>query len=232
MDKTKDDLFGKSADNILIKISEWYLDNGFSISNKKEVDIQIFKIITENKKDFLLLSDHQISKQLRISITKVNQLKSEIQLRYRILKENDILIEFLEKLTTGLFEVKDNEFSIKIDNPIVRNEVEYILQANNIFYDSSFKNEIISFKQDKLSELLIQLVQKSGTEIEIKQRILEFIKMLKKKTKVKISFENEPKRNDNLQDFLKKFITTIKDNKEFLVTLASLGFDVFSFIAK
>ena len=140
----------------------YYLQRGFGSMTKKDVELWVFyQLLAQEDK-----SDYEFSRELKITETRVKNLRYEAQLVYG---ENDDkkLEEQLKQLFTkakcrdGAIEGK---IILSISNKMLRQYLADILEKDNRIYDSSFNSAIVSLSASDyfwvLQELFLDKKQK------------------------------------------------------------------------
>lgn len=155
----------------LAEIIQTYLNRGFGSMNKNDFEVWIFnewRKLQDND-----LSDYQISKELKISETKVKRLKYEADLKYS--SDNDekkLQEQFFELLKNAKYKKENSKIQFVIKDKLLRGYINDCLEKDGRFIDSSFNSNIVSIHVDDFSFLLdeFEYVDKEEILKEAKNR--------------------------------------------------------------
>lgn len=158
-----------SKESITIEeIIQSYLKRGFGSMNKNDFEVWIFnewrKLQDKN------LSDYAISKELKISETKVKRLRYEADLKYSSDNDDDKLQEhFFELLKTAKYKKENSKLQFVIKDKLLRGYISDCLEKDGRFMDSSFNANMVSIYVDDFSFLLEQFKEVIDTDKIIKE---------------------------------------------------------------
>ena len=159
----------------LTEIIQSYLNRGFGSMNKNDFEVWIFNEWRKlQDKD---LSDYQISKELKISETKVKRLKYEADLKYSSDNNDEKLQEhFFELLKNAKYKEcknENNKIQFAVKDKLLRGYISDCLEKDGRFMDSSFNSNIVSIHISDFIFLLEQFECINKKEIlkEAKKRI-------------------------------------------------------------
>lgn len=144
-----------SAQKFAIEFMEAYLQNGFGRMSKTEIDILIFHLLSDEV--FSSFSNYELSRVLKISGTKVANLKYEASLRYSKYDDDTLKDEFAKIVDRSKFKVDKDKITFCIENKLVRSYIDDQLKLAGSFSDTSFNRELVTIHSDMLLELLKQL---------------------------------------------------------------------------
>lgn len=145
-----------SKESITIEdIIQSYLERGFGSMNKNDFEVWIFnewrKLQDKN------LSDYAISKELKISETKVKRLRYEADLKYS--SDNDekkLQEQFFKLLENAKYKKENSKLQFVIKDKLLRGYISDCLEKDGRFMDSSFNANMVSIYVDDFSFLLEQ----------------------------------------------------------------------------
>lgn len=114
----------KAKEEFTEKFTEEYTRNAFGALSTKEIDLLVFKLFQQmgliKKED----SYYDISRLLKISLTRVKSLSLETKLRDSKVNEKYILDEIMRSLIKSEF-IQDNKFiSFGIEDQLIRYDLE------------------------------------------------------------------------------------------------------------
>ena len=158
-----------SKESITIKeIIQSYLGRGFGSMNKNDFEVWIFnewrKLQDKN------LSDYAISKELKISETKVKRLRYEADLKYS--SDNDekkLQEQFFKLLENAKYKKENSKLQFVIKDKLLRGYISDCLEKDGRFMDSSFNANMVSIYVDDFSFLLEQFKEVIDTDKIIKE---------------------------------------------------------------
>ena len=160
-----------------------YLQNGFGIMNKGELEVLIFHLFRVDK-SFNCKSIFEISRELHISETKVRKLIYDADLRYGQTDDKFIKNEFFHCLTLAKFHSDNNMILFPIDNKVVRSAIDDKLKSLGYFSDTSFNRDIFSIH----IEALVALVDSYYDETVKKTVLNKCEKIIRKSKNDKLTF--------------------------------------------
>lgn len=205
----------------LKKAIDAYLKRGFGSMNKHDFEVYIFNELLKTK--YRDKSNYEISRDLKISESKVKSLYYEANLRYAVDFDQECQSAFIEAIKKIKFQQakKDDEIKLSfvIEKMSVRKYLEHKLKEKGRFVDFHFNTEVITVSSDDFFNLVeecaggqirtkIQEEIKNGNIPSIKEVIKDFIE---EHTKV---FGGSASNIISLTvDDIIEFVTTKKNNK-------------------
>lgn len=109
---------------------------------------------------------HEISLELKISETKVQNLIYEVELKYR--ENHNFIEQLINIIEKGKYEVDDGKVKFAVRNPLVKQYFEYEIRRLEGVSDGSFAKHIISISTATFEKLLLKLYGDSTKADEIK----------------------------------------------------------------
>lgn len=147
-----------------------YLSRGFGSLSKREIDILMLDLLVKcgNLED---ISNFDLSLKLKITETKIKNLKYEANLRYRENTEEFIRHSFLSLLEKAKLK-KDTATTINmaIEDNFLRNAISAKLKKNGSYTDTSFNSEIVKIHIEDFVYLL-DIFYTGNEKEKIKQEI-------------------------------------------------------------
>ena len=128
--------------NFVEKFLENYLAPSFGAMTKSEIDILVFHLLEDS---FNKLSNYEISNLLKISETKVKNLRVNSYLRYNQ-NEKQILKNIIKRLSDSIstkVDIKNNEVRFTLENPVEKRVMIAKIKELGENIDFSFNNEIL-----------------------------------------------------------------------------------------
>ncbi|MCZ6150102.1 hypothetical protein O6B96_03395 [Campylobacter ureolyticus] len=128
--------------NFVEKFLENYLAPSFGAMSKSEIDILVFHLLEDS---FNKLSNYEISNLLKISETKVKNLRVNAYLRYNQ-NEKQILKNIIKRLSDSIstkVDIKNNEVRFTLENPVEKRVMIAKIKELGENIDFSFNNEIL-----------------------------------------------------------------------------------------
>lgn len=179
------------AKKLLTGFMDIYLEKGFGVMNKTEIEVLLYHTFKEN--GLLEGECFKDSCELRISESKARKLIYESQIKYanRNYEELNLYLRTAigNSLKHAVFSKKGNEIRFVIEDKYLRVAMNAKLRANHHFADTSFNRDIISLDEDtfvKLINLLVPNDQKDDVCAKLtklldkKEKEIEFPELLKK----------------------------------------------------
>lgn len=164
----------------LNELMSFYLNNGLGSLTKKEIDIFIFYLIDKYQKNQSNeWSNYDWSCLLKISETKIKNLRLEVGIRYASDDEEDfnLWIKFLDLIKEGYIEKEDSKYIITIEDPYLLRFIEHKLKLLKLATtDYSFNKERIKFKPDSLEKLIKLAGEEIGTNQSYAENKIKSIK--------------------------------------------------------
>lgn len=149
----------------------------FGHMNKKDYEVALFHLLWQN--GYAQKSDFEISKELRIPVSRVRSLRYENDLIYSSVDETQYKQEFYQILKNGTFKpVSDNKMQFAVKDKMLRLYIIDKLESYGSFADSSFNSNIVVVTASDVLILLADFEQKEQLKKDIKQQLKEQGKLL------------------------------------------------------
>lgn len=177
-----------------------YMKYGFSQMSKHDVDLLIYKYISENT-DFLKnLSCYEISKKLAISTTKVKRLQVDNFLRSGGSDNKQCIQDLLAQIKNDKIKPELSRDKIKfiVDDPILKQEFEHIIKELGYIVDYSFNKDVISIQ---LTSFLYAIREKISNN-EYKEFEKKLLREFKKLAKVNDDLKKKVDGENNIIELL------------------------------
>ena len=130
-----------------------YLQNGFGMMNKSELEILIFHLLRND--DFCnQKSIFGISRVLHIPESKVRKLIYEADLRYGDISDSYVRDEFFACLNKAHFQTANNKIEFPLDDKLVRSAIDDKLKSMGYFSDTSHNRDVFSIHIDAFIALI------------------------------------------------------------------------------
>ena len=130
-----------------------YLQNGFGMMNKSELEILIFHLLRND--DFCnQKSIFGISRVLHIPESKVRKLIYEADLRYGDISDSYVRDEFFACLNKAHFQTTNNKIEFPLDDKLVRSAIDDKLRSMGYFSDTSHNRDVFSIYIDAFIALI------------------------------------------------------------------------------
>jgi hypothetical protein len=171
---TLNKIIGDNNKEILFELLEIIIGNGIGAVPKREIEIGMFyTLVKYSLQKGLKLSNYDLSCLLKISETKVKNLKLEMGIRYSSNDEDESnqWLSFIDFLINGHIEVSGSDkLIITIDDPYVLRFINNKLKTYKLpSTDYSFNSERITFQSSALKKLLINCKEEiKGDKTKIK----------------------------------------------------------------
>ena len=153
-------LNAEHAKHLLDDFMEVYMDKGFGVMNKTEIETLMYHVF---KKHGLLTGKcFDDSFKLQIPEAKARKLIYESQVKYAGRNEDE-LTAYLRKsvgqcLTHAFLSKNGKEIRFAIEDRYLRVALNAKLRANHYFADTSFNKDIISLDENAFREMILMLV--------------------------------------------------------------------------
>ena len=199
IDKIKG-LNDKCAKSLLDDFMEVYMDKGFGLMSKTEIETLMYHVF---KKHGLLTGKcFDDSFKLQIPEAKARKLIYDSQVKYAGRNEDE-LTAYLRKsvgdyLTHAFLSKSGKEIRFAIEDRYLRVALNAKLRANHYFADTSFNKDIISLDENAFREMILMLVPNFQKD-----------EVLAKLNAVKLS--EETKAKNDAKEIVKDFIKEIFD---------------------
>lgn len=194
----------KNAKSLLVDFMEVYMDKGFGMMNKTDIETLIYHVF----KKYGLLSGKCFddSFALQISEAKARKMIYESQVKYAGLDRDNLML-YLRKsvgelLTHAYLSKNGKEIRFAIEDKYLRVALNAKLRSNHYFADTSFNKDIVSLDENAFSEMIILLVPnfqkddvlKKVTAITVEEDVKakdnpEFVKDIVKQIMASLSVE-------------------------------------------
>lgn len=132
---------------------EDYIKRGFGSMTKNDFEVWIFSqwlADPKNKKK----SNYVISRELRISESKVKRLRYEVDLNYQDTSDEEKNAQIIDLLGKAQLKRNGTHIQFNVENPVLRKYMDYLLKQAGYFADSSFNTEIVSLTINDWCKLL------------------------------------------------------------------------------
>lgn len=150
----------KKAKALLEDFMEIYLDKGFGVMNKTEIEILMYHVF--KKHELLTGKCFDDSFKLQITEAKARKLIYDAQVKYADMDENK-LADYLRTsvgncLVHAFFSKSGKEIRFAIEDKYLRVALNAKLRENYYFADTSFNKDIISLDENAFREMILLLV--------------------------------------------------------------------------
>ncbi len=144
---------------------EEYLSRGFGSLSKRDIDIFVMHLLMKHS-NLKNESNFDLSMKLKLTETRIKNLKYEAHLKYAESSKDDIKEEFLSLLNKVKLQVVGNEtwISIVVEDTFLRNVIKAKVKENGSFVDGSFNSEIVKISVDDFSYLIYVSLDEEGRE--------------------------------------------------------------------
>ena len=191
-------LNAEEAKRLLDDFMNVYLDKGFGVMNKTEIETLMYHVF--RKHDLLTGKCFDDSFKLQIPEAKARKLIYESQVKYAGRNEDELtayLRTSVGKCLTHAFLSKNGkEIRFAIEDRYLRVALNAKLRANHYFADTSFNKDIISLDENAFREMILILVPTFQKDV-----------VLAKLNAVVLS--EETKAKDDAKEIVKDFIKEI-----------------------
>lgn len=147
---------------------ELYMSRGLGNMPKREIDVYIFYLLREDGR-FAGMSVSDISRELKITPTRVKSLMYEASLRFEDpIDEVKLRIKLHQYFTdTPIIDVDDKWVMIQFEDPALKDGFEAIAKKELQLTDGSFKSEIVRISKGKFGLVLKSILsEKKKKELE------------------------------------------------------------------
>lgn len=186
------------AKKLLTGFMDIYLEKGFGVMNKTEIEVLLYHTFKEN--GLLEGECFKDSFELRISESKARKLIYESQIKYANRNDEELNLYLRtaigNSLTHAVFSKKGKEIRFVIEDKYLRVAMNAKLRANHYFADTSFNRDIISLDEDTFVEL-IKLLVPNKKQKEVRDKLT---KLLDKK---------ERRKKKEIPELLKKLVSEV-----------------------
>ena len=153
-------LDAEHAKRLLDDFMEVYMDKGFGVMNKTEIETLMYHVF---KKHGLLTGKcFDDSFKLQIPEAKARKLIYESQVKYSGRNEDELTAYLRtsvgECLTHAFLSKNGKEIRFAIEDRYLRVALNAKLRANHYFADTSFNKDIISLDENAFREMILMLV--------------------------------------------------------------------------
>ena len=132
-----------------------YVIRGFGSMNKNDFEVFIFyRLLNDKKYNLSQDSDYEISRKLKVPISKVKRLRYEATLKYCDELDATNKAMFINAIRNIKIRKDKKSISFIIENVSVRKYLENQLKKDGRFSDSSFNSEIVVLAFDDFKFLL------------------------------------------------------------------------------
>lgn len=191
-------LDAEKAKSLLDDFMEIYMDKGFDLMNKTEIETLMYHVF--KKHELLTGKCFDDSFKLQISEAKARKLIYETQVKYAGRNEDE-LTSYLRTsvgkcLTHAFLSKKGKEIRFAIEDRYLRVALNAKLRANHYFADTSFNKDIVSLDENAFREMIFILVPNFQRE--------EVLAQLNA-----VALSEETKAKDDAKEIVKDFIKEI-----------------------
>lgn len=186
-----------TAKELLTDFMNVYLDKGFGVMNKTEIETLLYHVL--KKHNLLTGKCFNDSLSLQIPEAKARKLIYEAQVKYANM-DQDALTAYLRKsvgecLTRAFLSKTGKDIKFAIEDKYLRVALNAKLRENNYFADTSFNKDIISLDEEAFREMVLLLVPN-----------VEKDEVLEKLTAIELADEV---KNKEAKEIIKAFIKEI-----------------------
>ncbi|HEQ3434960.1 TPA: hypothetical protein VGS73_003734 [Vibrio cholerae] len=142
---------------------ERYLERGFGTLSKSEIDMLMMHLLLENS-DLRYKPNHEISVALKITETKVKNLKHRASLQFVSDSDNHVKAEFLALLHKAQLTGENGKVVVVIEDAFVKQGVQAKLKALGHFADNSFNSELVKISYPSFIALLEDFYSQEDVE--------------------------------------------------------------------
>jgi hypothetical protein len=182
---TLNNIIGEDNKDFLFELLEIIIGNGIGAVPKREIEVGMFyTLVKYSLQKGIKLSNYELSCLLKISETKVKNLKLEMGIRYSSNDEDESnqWLSFIDFLTNGHIEVVGSDkLIITIDDPYVLRFINNKLKTYKLpSTDYSFNSERITFQSSALKTLLSNYqkeIEEDKTNTKIREVESKLIKI-------------------------------------------------------
>lgn len=150
----------EKAKKVLTEILDVYLDKGFGVMNKTEIETLLFHVLRKNK--LLTGKCFDDSFTLQITEAKARKLIYESQIKYGERDKNALLrhlrVSVGECLTRAYFSNNNKTIKFAIEDKYLRIALNAYLREHDYFADTSFNTDIISIDENAFAKIIHILV--------------------------------------------------------------------------
>ena len=149
-----------TAKSVLVDFMNIYLDKGFGVMNKTDIEILMYYVFEKHK--LLTGKCFDDSFMLHISEAKARRLIYEAQVKYDNRNQEDLDV-YLRKsvgecLKNAFLSKNGKEVRFAIEDKYLRVALNAKLRANNFFADTSFNKDIVSLDENAFQKMILLLV--------------------------------------------------------------------------
>ena len=157
-----------ASDPFKAQFLKYYLQSGFGILSKKNVDSLVMYLLDEygmaNGKPLREKSNQEISVMLKIPATHVKTLRYEAALKFGGMDSDKSKFKLLEILAKSHFEMDKDRVVFVMEDSFIRNWVQGLLKEKGIVFDTSFNRELVKVNTNNFCELLSQLYEREAVK--------------------------------------------------------------------
>lgn len=169
-----------------------YINKGFGTISKKEIDLLVFHLLSELA-DLDKISNYNVALKLKLTPTKIKNLRFERRLKYCQLTEEQIKDTFIESLKKSALKVNKSSKCIilSIEDTFIREAIKAKLKELYQLSDSSFNSELITLDFDAFASLMDRFYEEeiNNNTSELKE-IIDYFKLETSNKTEKVSFKN------------------------------------------
>lgn len=181
---------------------EEYFRRGIGSLSKKDIDILILKLILDQigEAHDQELDVYQLSRKLKISITKLRALIKEVQIRYGQIDEEIVKRRLIYLFSRKRWIIEGKYIQLSIIDPMLRDYLSEMIFNLNSFADYSFNPEILKIEIEVFIKIIRKLSEKSLNDIicSIPEELIEFIDERESEEKIINQIININQKNLNV----------------------------------
>jgi hypothetical protein len=181
---------------------EEYFRRGIGSLSKKDIDILILKLVLDQigEAHDQELDVYQLSRKLKISITKLRALIKEVQIRYGQIDEEIVKRRLIYLFSRKRWIIEGKYIQLSIIDPMLRDYLSEMIFNLNSFADYSFNPEILKIEIEVFIKIIRKLSEKSLNDIicSIPEELIEFIDERESEEKIINQIININQKNLNV----------------------------------
>lgn len=147
-------------EEFLTEFMEEFLGRGFGTLSKRDTEVLLFHLF-QKYGHLKEKTHHEISLLLRLTETRVKNLRYEVSLRYQEdeerQREETFRGHFLNLLKNTRFESRKRDVCFLVEDTFVQKEIQSRLKTAGYLYDSSFASEILRLSPEAFTFLVESL---------------------------------------------------------------------------
>ena len=134
---------------------EMYMSRGLGNMPKREIDVYIFYLLREEGR-FTGMSISDISRDLKITPTRVKSLMYDASLRFEKKLDDDLIRSKLNDYfkSSPIIDLENDRVLIQFEDPLLKDGFEALAKKELQLVDGSFGSEIVKIKKSKFGLVL------------------------------------------------------------------------------